>query len=88
MTGRKGPFMKPMRFLILVAVVALFVGCATVTPNELLNARAAYQRASEGPAAQLVPAELHKAHEALGRAEQSFEDDSDSYKTRDLAYVA
>jgi outer membrane protein OmpA-like peptidoglycan-associated protein len=81
-------FMKTKQFLILVTFVALFAGCATVAPNELINARSAYRRASEGPAEQLVPAELHKAHEALVLAEQSFLKESDSYKTKDLAYVA
>jgi outer membrane protein OmpA-like peptidoglycan-associated protein len=85
---RKEHFMKTINILILVAVVGLLAGCATVTPMELINARAAYQSASAGPAAQLVPADLHKAHEALDLAEKSFEKDSDSYKTKDLAYVA
>ena len=80
--------MKTLQFLILVTFVALFIGCATVAPNELVNARSAYQLASQGPAEQLVPAELHKAHEALVLAEQSFLKESDSYKTKDLAYVA
>ena len=80
--------MKTKHFLILVTFVALFAGCATVAPNELINARSAYRHASEGPAEQLVPAELHKAHEALVLAEQSFLKEPDSYKTKDLAYVA
>jgi outer membrane protein OmpA-like peptidoglycan-associated protein len=80
--------MKTLQFLILVTFVALFIGCATVAPNELVNARSAYQLASQGPAEQLVPAELHKAHEALVLAEQSFLKDPDSQKTKDLAYVA
>ena len=80
--------MKTLQFLILVTFVALFAGCATVTPNELVNARSAYQHASEGPAEQLVPAELHKAHEALVLAEQSFLKEPNSHKTKDLAYVA
>ena len=80
--------MKTLQFLILVTFVALFAGCATVAPNELVNARSAYQLASEGPAAQLAPAELHKAHEALVLAEQSFLKEPDSHKTKDLAYVA
>lgn len=80
--------MKTLQYLLLVTFVAFFTGCATVAPNELVNARSAYQQASEGPAAQLAPAELHKAQEALTLAEQSFQKDSDSYKTKDLAYVA
>jgi len=80
--------MKTIQFFILVAFAAYFAGCASVAPKELVNARSAYQLASEGPAQQLVPAELHKAHEALNQAEQSFLKDPDSYKTKDLAYVA
>jgi outer membrane protein OmpA-like peptidoglycan-associated protein len=84
----KEALMKTLQFMILVTFVALFIGCATVAPNELVNARSAYQIASQGPAEQLVPAELHKAHEALVLAEQSFLKDPDSQKTKDLAYVA
>ena len=80
--------MKTTQFLILVTAVALFAGCATVTPKELLNARSAYRDASAGPAAQLAPAELHVANLALNLAEQSFRKDPDSYQTRDLAYIA
>jgi outer membrane protein OmpA-like peptidoglycan-associated protein len=80
--------MKTIQFLCLVTVVALFSGCAAVTPNELINARSAYEHASAGPAAQLAPAELHKAHEALLLAEASFQENHDSYETRDLAYAA
>jgi outer membrane protein OmpA-like peptidoglycan-associated protein len=80
--------MKTIGFLILVASVALVNGCATTVPSELTDARHAYLQASEGPAAQLAPAELHKAKEALAQAEASFSDDSDSYNTLDLAYVA
>jgi outer membrane protein OmpA-like peptidoglycan-associated protein len=85
---QKEDFMKTKQFLILVTFVALFAGCATVAPNELINARSAYRHASEGPAGQLVPAEVHKAHEALVLAEQSFLKEPKSYKTKDLAYVA
>jgi outer membrane protein OmpA-like peptidoglycan-associated protein len=81
--------MKTMQLLIIVALVALVAGCAAnKAPSELVNARAAYQDASAGPAEKLVPAELHKAHEALNEAEQSFKKEPNSYKTKDLAYVA
>ena len=80
--------MKTMQFLIIATLVALVAGCAPKAPSELVNARAAYQHASEGPAEKLVPAELHKAHEALVRAEQSFQKEPKSDKTKDLAYVA
>ena len=81
--------MKILKYLVLVAFTGFFVSCAaTAIPTELSNARQAYQHASEGPAAQLVPAELHKAKMALDRAEISFEKDPQSFQTKDLAYVA
>jgi len=80
--------MKKFQLPILIISAAFFAGCATVAPSELVDARSSYKLASEGPAQQYVPAELHKANEALTLAERSFEKDSDSYKTKDLAYVA
>jgi len=80
--------MKTKHFLILFTLAVFFTGCATMPPTELVNARSAYRIASDGPAAQLAPAELHKANEALKLAEESFLKESDSYKTKDLAYVA
>ena len=80
--------MKPITFLIIIACAGLLVGCATAPPTELINARQAYEHASAGQAAQLVPAELHKAQEALTIAEKAFQDDPKSFHTRDLAYVA
>ena len=79
--------MKTKNLLVVIACTGLFAGCATV-PNELVNAREVYQRASTGPAAQVAPAELHVAQQALTQAEQSFQKHPDSYQTRDLAYVA
>lgn len=63
-------------------------GCSHLPPKELTDARSAYRRASEGPAAALVPAELHKAKEALGQAELTFEKDPKGEHLLDLAYVA
>ena len=73
---------------IFVALSAAALGCASTTPVELINARTAYSRASGGPAAQLTPADLHKARVALDQAEASFAEDKDAQKTVDLAYVA
>jgi len=80
--------MKMTGSLIIVACAALLCGCAGTVPSELVNARLAYQHASAGPAAQLAPADLHKAQTALAQAEESFSKDANSYRTRDLAYVA
>jgi outer membrane protein OmpA-like peptidoglycan-associated protein len=81
--------MKSSRFLILIPCAALIAGCAaTLPPPELIGARQAYQHASTGQAATLVPAELHKAQDALAIAEKSFLDEPKSVRTRDLSYIA
>jgi outer membrane protein OmpA-like peptidoglycan-associated protein len=76
-------------------VVALLTGSIVATacaaspaPKELVDARAAYQGAADGPAGQLDPAQLHVAHEQLVAAERSFSNDGDTFRTRDLAYIA
>lgn len=75
--------------IVAIACAGLWAGCAaTLPPEELVSARQAYQQASTGQAAQLVPAELHKAHEALQAAEKAFQDEPKSARTRDLAYIA
>ena len=81
--------MKTMIYLIAMVFAGLLVGCgASIPPTELVNARQAYQHASISQAAQLVPAELHKAQAALAIAEKAFLDDPKSFKTRDLSYIA
>jgi outer membrane protein OmpA-like peptidoglycan-associated protein len=84
----KEVFMKTNQFLIMVISAVFFAGCASMPPQELVNARQAYRIASDGQAAELAPAQLHKAQEALNLAEQSFLKDPDSAKTKDLAYAA
>ncbi len=81
--------MKSIIYLTAIVFAGLLVSCAaSVPPSELIKARQAYEHASTGQAAQLVPAELHKAKVALDTAEQSFLTDPESYRTRDLAYIA
>lgn len=80
--------MKLIKYIMLIACTGFLCSCAAKIPPELANARNAYLQASAGPAAQLAPAELHKAKEALNRAEASFKEEPKSYKTKDLAYVA
>jgi outer membrane protein OmpA-like peptidoglycan-associated protein len=77
-----------MKRLMCAAAVGLLAACAQVIPDELARARAAYQHANAGPAAQVAPAELHKAKMALDQAEQAFRDEPEEQRTRDLAYVA
>ena len=73
----------------LFVVAALSVACGAANPpKELLDARAVYTRVAAGPAKELAPAELDTAKQSLGRAEGSFQEDGDSPRTRDLAYIA
>jgi outer membrane protein OmpA-like peptidoglycan-associated protein len=72
-----------------LALVCLAAGCGTaVPPRQLLDARAAYNEARLGKAAELAPAELHTAKVSLNAAEQAFTDDPESAETYALAYVA
>jgi outer membrane protein OmpA-like peptidoglycan-associated protein len=65
------------------------LGCASSPPpRQLLDARAAYNQARMGKAAQYTPADLHTAKVALNAAEQAFEDDPESPETFALSYVA
>lgn len=80
-----------LRFLAatgLLTASGLLASCAATAPNELLNAREAYRRASTGPASEAAPAELHVAELALTKAEKSFQNENEPFETRDLAYVA
>jgi outer membrane protein OmpA-like peptidoglycan-associated protein len=76
------------RAWILMPSLALVAACAHTAPPELRDARASYDRASNGLAAQLAPADLHIAHDQLAVAERSWKDDGDTRETRDLAYTA
>ena len=80
--------MKTSSLLTAIICAVVLGACATTVPIELVDARDAYHRASVGNTAQVAPAELHVANLALAQAEQSFRTDPDSYRTRDLAYVA
>src|SRR5438874_2664339 len=62
--------------------------CAHAVPVELTTARTSYARASNGPALQLLPADLHKAKLVLDEAESSYVAKDDGSKTADLAYIA
>jgi outer membrane protein OmpA-like peptidoglycan-associated protein len=72
---------------LLVLIGAVACG-ATQPPVELVDARRAYERASKSLAAQLAPAQLDTAKQALDKAEKSFEDEGADAPTTDLAYVA
>lgn len=72
----------------LIGFTLLAGACAGAAPASLVDARAAYQRASEGPAEQLAPDQLHAAETFLATAEKTYDDEGDSPNARDRAYVA
>jgi outer membrane protein OmpA-like peptidoglycan-associated protein len=78
--------------ILRILPVVLFAGAAgcaaSVPPQELVNARTVYDRASHGPTAQLDPTDLHTAKESLDAAEASFVENGDTQNTRDLGYTA
>ena len=61
---------------------------AAAAPQELHSARHAYTQASQGPSAQLAPAQLDTARQALERANMAFGSGADEAVVRDLAYIA
>ncbi len=76
------------RFAALTSVVALLGCAANMPPQDLVNARTAYNRAKNGPAQKLDPAGLNTAKEQLDVAEASFEENGDTQDTRDQSYLA
>jgi outer membrane protein OmpA-like peptidoglycan-associated protein len=63
-------------------------GCAHTAPKELTDARDSYKRVESGPAREHNPAQLHTAKKSLELAEATFNEEGDSHRTRDRAYVA
>jgi len=80
--------MSILKFWSAIATSALLACGGHLAPKELVDARAAYDRAAASNAPKLVPAELHVARESLDRAERKFADDPDSQDTVDSAYIA
>jgi hypothetical protein len=89
-SGGEEESLNAMKFLIGPACAGYITSCAASMPPPavLIDARQAYAHASASPGAQLVPTDVHKAREALVRAEESFRDDPKSHRTRNLAIIA
>lgn len=86
---RHAPGGSAWRGCLLAAIAGFSAACgAAVAPQELHNARHAYTQASQGPAAELAPAQLDTARQALERANMAFGSGADDAVVRDLAYVA
>lgn len=80
--------MSHIKNTAIVGLGWLALSCAGAPPAGLVDARAAYDRASTGPAQKLAPAQLHAARTYLTLAEKTYEDEGDSANARDRAYVA
>lgn len=75
--------------LIAFGGVTSLVACAsTMKPQELVDARNAYNNAAQGPASRLDPADLRSAKEHLDVAEAEFAKDGDLQSARDHAYIS
>ncbi len=80
-----------MKLPITLSLVGLLSlqACATARPpDELLQARAAMQRAQQGPASRYALVDLHTAQQSLASAEQAYASSPRSPEVRDLSYVA
>jgi outer membrane protein OmpA-like peptidoglycan-associated protein len=76
---------------ITTVTALLLMGCGSTkvaAPKELVDARAAYNQAASGPAAQYTPTDLHVAKTSLDRAEQWYAQDPTAPETRTQAYLA
>jgi len=79
------PFSKKLSWVAAVGLLAS--GCAE-TPKELIDARAAYKRASTGPAAKSNPVQVQEAKTSLDEAEAACNSCMDNSAGQDKAYVA
>jgi outer membrane protein OmpA-like peptidoglycan-associated protein len=78
-----------MKYCTAIVVASMVAGCASTAPTkEIADANAAYLGAASGPAHDLDPAGLDVANARLQAAMESFRAEGDTYRTRDLAYVA
>jgi outer membrane protein OmpA-like peptidoglycan-associated protein len=71
-----------------LALAGLMSACASVTPAQLVDARAAYASSSNGLAAKLSPTELYDAKKVLDKANLEFDQHGDTNECRDFAYIA
>jgi len=83
--------MRIQRYITILGLAALGLGAcaASLPPQDLVNARSAYNRASnDGATAKTDPSDLDSAKKQLDVAETSFRDNGDTQGTRDQSYLA
>ena len=76
--------------IVVATVLAGAAACAgqRMPPKALVDARADYFRAKDGPAMNLDPTQLHEAEVALDRAERAWQDSPSDPTTVDVAMIA
>src|SRR5262249_3000152 len=86
--AKEKPMKSTLSTLGLLLSALTWVGCATTTPPELIDARTTYDRISSGPAAQTNPSGIYEAKKSLDRANREFAQHPNAPSTRDFAYLA
>jgi outer membrane protein OmpA-like peptidoglycan-associated protein len=77
------------RTLTALGLLALQSACGrAAAPQELQNARHAFDQAIQGPAGRFAPVQLDAARHALEAADRAYAGDSEERLVRDLAYIA
>jgi outer membrane protein OmpA-like peptidoglycan-associated protein len=71
-----------------LALTAMLGGCAAVAPAQLVDARNAYTKSSQGLAAKMNPTDLYDAKKALDTANAEFDANGDTLVLRDYSYIA
>jgi outer membrane protein OmpA-like peptidoglycan-associated protein len=72
---------------LLISLCSL-MGCATVAPNQLVEARQLYVASTQTQTAKMAPTELYDAKKVLDKANAEFEANGDTAMCRDYSYVA
>lgn len=80
--------MSRVRFISVIGGSIFVAACAGAPPSNLVDARKAYQDASQSPARELAPDQLHAAQASLEIAERTYKDEGNSPNMSDRAYVA
>jgi outer membrane protein OmpA-like peptidoglycan-associated protein len=76
------------KLIAVLALSGLTSGCATVVPQQLVDARDAYNSSSNGLAARMTPTELYDAKKVLDKANKEFAQKGDTAEVRDYSYIA
>ena len=85
MTRPTGRDLETSRRAAMLAGLAALLACSHVAPQELVDARVAYDRAAYGPAGTYLPTELGVARDALAGAQELFQATGDTPRVRDSA---